>query len=63
MRNNFVRLSAILVGFGVLLLTSCGDGNTEEPVLQAPALTEAAEITSTSFSVDWDLWKERMPIR
>lgn len=54
MRNILVQLSMTIVASATLLLVSCGEGAIEEPELVAPSLTEASEITSTSFSVDWD---------
>ena len=54
MRNIFVQLGTILAGCGLLWLASCGGNNMDEPELQAPSLTEATEITATSFAVDWD---------
>ncbi|MDW3195027.1 MAG: endo-1,4-beta-xylanase [Cytophagales bacterium] len=54
MKNIIVQLCTFITGCGILLLVSCGGDNTEEPKLQAPTLTGATDITSNSFSVDWD---------
>lgn len=54
MKNIFVQLCTLIIGCGILLLVSCGGDNSEEPELQAPTLTSATDITSNSFSVDWD---------